>query len=46
MKKKVIKNGLVGKLSGWRIGGKSYDTKGKKIKEKHEKDCFCCKKGY
>ena len=42
--KEVIKNGLMGKYNGYRIRGKSYDAKGNKIKEKHEKDWFCCRK--
>jgi hypothetical protein len=39
----VIKNGLVGKLMGWRFKGKSFDADGKEVDEKHEEDCFCCR---
>lgn len=41
---KILKNGHVVKLAGYRVNGKSYDTEGSEIKEVHEKDCFCCRK--
>ena len=41
---KVMKNGFIGKLNGYRIHGKSYDVDGNEIDEIHEKDCFCCRK--
>lgn len=44
IKKDIIKNGFIGYFNGWRIGGKTYDPEGNEIKEKHEKDCFCCRK--
>lgn len=42
--KDTVKNGLVGKFLGWRRNGKTYDVNGKEIKDKHEQDCFCCRK--
>ena len=44
MEDKAFKNGLVGKLAGFRVNGKTYDADGNEIKEQHEKDCFCCRK--
>lgn len=38
----VLKNGVVGSLAGWRLGGKSYTPEGELIDEVHGKDCFCC----
>lgn len=38
-----IRNGLMGKLNGHRIHGKSYDADGNEFIEKHEKDCPCCR---
>jgi hypothetical protein len=40
---KILKMGLVGKLNGCRIHGKSYNEKGEEIEEEHEADCFCCR---
>lgn len=39
----VLKNGVIGGFGGWRIHGKSYNSKGKLIDEVHDADCFCCK---
>lgn len=44
MKDEAIKNGYVGKLFGYRIHGKSYDTELNEVVEIHEEDCFCCRK--
>lgn len=41
---KVLKNGIIGKYAGFRIHGKTYNSKGNEVKEKHGKDCFCCRK--
>lgn len=41
---KTLKNGVVAKFGGYRLGGKSYDNDGKEIAEEHEEDCFCCRK--
>ena len=43
MKPDALKNGYIGELAGYRIGGKTYDPDGKQIEETHEKDCFCCR---
>lgn len=43
MDKEPLKNGFVGTLSGFRIGGKSYGPDGNELEEKHESDCFCCR---
>lgn len=43
MEDKVIKNGIVGKLSGYRIHGKSYDALSNEVTEQHEEDCVCCR---
>ena len=42
MKDEVLKNGYAGKLAGYKIHGKSYDTEGNEVAEVHEEDCFCC----
>lgn len=39
-----MKKGLMGKFAGYRIRGKSYNPEGNLIEEKHEADCFCCRK--
>jgi hypothetical protein len=40
----VLKNGLVGKLAGYNVHGKTYDTEGNLIPcaTPHSEDCFCC----
>lgn len=43
MDDEAFKNGIVGHLKGYRVNGKSYDTEGNEIEEKHEADCFCCR---
>lgn len=39
----IMKNGYIGRLNGWRIRGKSFDSQGNEIDEIHEKYCVCCR---
>jgi len=41
-KDKAKKNGLIGELVSYRINGKTYDSNGEEISDKHEEDCVCC----
>lgn len=40
----AVKNGLVGRLDGYRLHGKSYDANGVEFEETHEANCLCCRK--
>lgn len=44
MEDEAVKTGLIGDFKGWRVGGKSFDPDGNEIEEKHEDDCFCCRR--
>jgi hypothetical protein len=41
--KEEMKTGYAGEFGGYRLHGKSFDADGNEIKDKHDKDCFCCK---
>lgn len=40
----LLKNGEVGKIVGYRVHGRSYDTDGNEVQEVHEEECTCCRK--